>query len=242
VRAARIVVGALLIALLGQATALATTGHPPAKRAPAPAAPAPPSTYVVRPGDNLETIAKRFNTTVAALASANKVRNKNLIVIGTRLKLPAASAPASTAAMPARLRAHPDRATLGPRFDYWAARYGVPADLLKGLAWYESGWQNHVVSKTGAVGIGQLEPFTSDFVAETLLKNPALDPAKADDNIRMSARFLRFLLDQTGGAAGLALAAYYQGLARTQQGKFYEDTKRYVAGVSSTRLQFRRAQ
>ena len=55
----------------------------------------------------------------------------------------------------------------------------------------------------------------------------------------MSARFLRFLLDHTGGTAGLALAAYYQGLARTQQGKFFEETKRYVAGVSGTRVQFR---
>ena len=234
-RAARIVVGALVIALLGQATALATTRHPPPKRAPAPAAPAA-TNYVVRPGDNLETIAKRFNTTVAALASTNKVRNKNVIVIGTRLKLPA---PSSAAALPARLRAHPDRVALAPRFDYWAAHYGVPPDLLKALAWYESGWQNSVVSKTGAVGVGQLMPFTSDFVADVLLKNPALDPAKADDNIRMSARFLRFLLDHTGGTAGLALAAYYQGLARTQQGKFFEETKRYVAGVSGTRVQFR---
>jgi soluble lytic murein transglycosylase-like protein len=81
-------------------------------------------------------------------------------------------------------------------------------------------------------------PFTSDFVSNTLLKNSGLDPKKVDDNIRMSARFLRFLLDQTGGAPGLALAAYYQGLVRTQQGKFFEETKRYVAGVSAAQKQF----
>ena len=81
-------------------------------------------------------------------------------------------------------------------------------------------------------------PFTSDFVSSQLLKNPGLDPKKVDDNIRMSARFLRFLLDQTGGAPGLALAAYYQGLARTQQGKFFDDTKRYVAGVGAARREF----
>jgi soluble lytic murein transglycosylase-like protein len=115
----------------------------------------------------------------------------------------------------------------------------VPSDLLKGLAWYESGWQNRVVSSTGAVGVGQLEPFTSAFVANQLLKNPSLDPKKVDDNIRMSARFLRFLLDHTGGAPGLALAAYYQGLARTQQGKFFNDTKTYVTGVSAARRQFK---
>ncbi len=224
-RAARIVVGAVIVALLGQATALAATGHAPSKPS---SGPAPTqATYVVHPGDNLETIAKRFQTTVSALVAANQVRNKNIIVIGTRLRIPL---PAPAANLPARLRAHPDRLALAPRFDYWANRYSVPPDLLKALAWYESGWQNSVVSSTGAVGVGQLEPWTSDFVADVLLKNPSLTPQKVDDNIRMSARFLRFLLDQTGGAAGLA---------RTQQGKFFEDTKRYVAGVSATRQHFR---
>ena len=230
-RSARVVVGAVIVALLGQATAVAATGRPPPKPTPSSA-----QVYVVRPGDNLETIAKRFQTSVAALAAANKVHNRNVIVIGTRLRIPT---PAPAANLPARLRAHPDRLALAPRFDYWANRYGVPPDLLKALAWYESGWQNNVVSSTGAVGVGQLEPWTSDFVAGVLLKNPNLTPQKVDDNIRMSARFLRFLLDQTGGAAGLALAAYYQGLARTRQGKFFEDTKRYVAGISATRPHFR---
>src|SRR5438309_413886 len=187
----------------------------------------------MRPGDNLETIAKHFGTSVPALVSANKVKNKNLIVIGTKLQLPAPSN------LPAKLVSHPERLALTPRFEYWARTYGVPSDLLKALAWYESGWQNNVVSSTGAVGIGQLEPWTSDFISGTLLKTPSLSPAKVDDNIRMSARFLRFLLDQTGGASGLALAAYYQGLARTQQGKFFVDTKRYVAGVTATRPSFR---
>jgi soluble lytic murein transglycosylase-like protein len=82
-------------------------------------------------------------------------------------------------------------------------------------------------------------PFTSDFVSQQLLKNPALNPQKVDDNIRMSARFLRFLLDRVGGAPGLALAAYYQGLKMTQQGRFFNDTKTYVAGVSAARQQFR---
>jgi soluble lytic murein transglycosylase-like protein len=228
--AARIVVVPLVAALLAPATAFAA-------KAPAPKAPTAPAgrTYVVRSGDNLETIAKRNGTTVSALASANHILNPNLVIIGTKLKIPAASA----STVPSRLAAHPERLALAPRFDYWARVYGVPADLLKGLAWYESGWQNNVVSSTGAVGVGQLEPFTSDFVSQQLLNNPALNPKKVDDNIRMSARFLRFLLDRVGGAPGLALAAYYQGLARTQQGKFFDDTKTYIAGVSAARKQFR---
>jgi len=228
--AARIVIVPLVAALLAPATAFAAK---PAKPAPAPAG----RVYVVRAGDNLETIAKRNGTTVPALAAANKIINPNLVIIGTKLKIPAPSA--SSSKLPSRLLAHPERLALTPRFDYWAKVYGVPPDLLKGLAWYESGWQNNVVSSTGAVGVGQLEPFTSDFVSQQLLKNPSLNPKKVDDNIRMSARFLRFLLDHVGGAPGLALAAYYQGLARTQQGKFFTDTKTYVAGVSAARLQFR---
>ena len=226
-RAVRIVSVPLVAALLLPATAFATT-----KPAPAPTT---GRVYVVRNGDNLETIAKRNGTTVSALATANHILNPNLVIIGTKLKIPVAS----SSRLPSRLLAHPQRLALAPRFDYWARVYGVPPDLLKGLAWYESGWQNNVVSSTGAVGVGQLEPFTSDFVSQQLLNNPALDPKKVDDNIRMSARFLRFLLDRVGGAPGLALAAYYQGLARTQQGKFFDDTKTYVAGVSAARVQFR---
>jgi len=222
----------LLVALFVPATAFAA---PQSKSAPQ-SKPAPPGrVYVVRTGDNLETIAKHNGTTVPALAAANKIINPNLVIIGTKLKVPAPSA----SKLPARLLAHPERLALTPRFDYWAKAYGVPSDLLKGLAWYESGWQNNVVSSTGAVGVGQLMPFTSDFVSSRLLQNPALSPKKVDDNIRMSARFLRFLLDRVGGAPGLALAAYYQGLKMTQQGKFFNDTKTYVSGVSAARQQFK---
>jgi len=228
-RAARIVVVPLVAALVAPATAFAITNPAPA---PAPAG----RVYVVRNGDNLETIANRNGTSVSALASANHILNPNLVIIGTKLKIPAA---ASSSKLPSRLVAHPERLALTPRFDYWAKVYGVPPDLLKGLAWYESGWQNNVVSSTGAVGIGQLEPYTSDFVSRELLMNPKLDPKRVDDNIRMSARFLRFLLDRVGGAPGLALAVYYQGLARTQQGKFFDDTKTYIAGVSAARAHFK---
>jgi soluble lytic murein transglycosylase-like protein len=228
-RAVRFAVVPLVVALLAPTAAFAATKKGAAAR-----------TYVVHPGDNLATIARRFGTTPAAIASANKIRNRNLVMIGTRLTIPAAAAAAGSN-LPARLKAHPERLALTPRFDYWARTYGVPSDLLKGLAWYESGWQNNVVSSTGAVGVGQLEPFTSDFVAQQLLRNPALNPKKVDDNIRMSARFLRFLLDRVGGAPSLALAAYYQGLARTQQGKFFDDTKTYVVGVNAARAQFRQS-
>jgi soluble lytic murein transglycosylase-like protein len=61
----------------------------------------------------------------------------------------------------------------------------------------------------------------------------------ADDNIRMSARFLRFLLDGTGGDPTRTLAAYYQGLRSVRTGPILAETKQYVATVLAFRPFFR---
>jgi LysM repeat protein len=209
------------------------------------AAPSATTTYKVKAGDNLSNVAARYHTTVAALLKANRIRSANLIVIGTQLTIPAGAASAASAGpdgagrLPSRLLASPDRLALRPAFRHWAAVYGVPADLLQAMTWYESGWQNGVVSKTKAMGIGQLMPDTVVFVNQVLLGGTHLDPKRADDNIRMSARFLRYLLDRTGGRADQALAGYYQGLASVRARGQYDDTKQYVAGVLSFRPSFR---
>ena len=78
----------------------------PAKAAaPAVAAPAAPTTtgYTVARGDTLSGIATRYGTTVAALASANRIANPSLIRIGQVLTVPArgsgvAAAPVATTA------------------------------------------------------------------------------------------------------------------------------------------------
>jgi soluble lytic murein transglycosylase-like protein len=150
----------------------------------------------VKPGDNLATIAGRFGTSVSAIAKANGIANRHVIVIGRTLTIPG---DARTANLPARLRASPDRLALRPTFERWAAAYGAPADLLEALCWMESGWQNGVVSSTGAVGIGQLMPDTIAFARASL--GERLDPANPEHNIRMSAWFLSYLLQQTGGNA-----------------------------------------
>ena len=67
---------------------------------------------------------------------------------------------------------------------------------------------------------------------------PPLHQSAADGPLRMSTRFMRLLLDRTGGRADLALSAYYQGLKPTLEGKILDETKRYVAGVLSFRASF----
>jgi len=51
-------------------------------------APPRPSVHVVQRGDNLESIARDNGTTVAALMRTNKIRSKNRIYVGQKLKIP----------------------------------------------------------------------------------------------------------------------------------------------------------
>ncbi len=195
-----------------------------------------PASYTVKPGDNLATIASRYGTTPGAIAKANGLANPNLVVIGKVLQVPGTTgvsgATGSTATLPARLRSSPNRLALRPTFVRWANTYGVSPALLEALCWNESGWQNSVVSSTGAVGIGQLMPDTVRL-AQLFLGSKKLDPTVADDNIRMSAWFLGYLLQLTGGNRDLAVAAYYQGLRSVTTGPLLPETEKYVDVVNA---------
>ena len=224
---------------------LTRPGGAPAAGGPPPA-PASGTTHVVRPGETLSGIAARYGVTLRAIADANRIADVHLIRIGTHLTIPAsdlapsdgasrASAPRGTYRnLPSRLQASPGRLALVPVFEQWAAAYGVPTDLLMAMTWLESGWQNHVVSSVGARGIGQLMPDTVAFVNDVLLR-ASLDPAVPEHNIRMSARYLRWLLDRTGGDVSLALAGYYQGLGSVRARGVFTSTTAYVRDVLALR-------
>lgn len=65
----------------------ATPAHDvPAPKPPLP--PAPPRTYVVKAGDTLSGIAKRYDTTVPALVKLNALPDPNRIAVGRTLRLP----------------------------------------------------------------------------------------------------------------------------------------------------------
>lgn len=205
---------------------------------PPPAEAVPPDRHLVTPGETLSGIAAAHGTSVAALAAANGLSDPDHVLSGTTLTIPGAGAGGgggSGTGLPARLAASPDRQAYLPIFDAWAAANGIPADLLKAMTWLESGWQNHLVSSTGAVGIGQLMPDTVDFME--LLIGADLDPANPEDNIRMSARYLRWLLGRYGEASA-ALAAYYQGPASVARNGTFAETDTYVANVLALRDRF----
>jgi len=105
------------------------------------------------------------------------------------------------------------------------------------IAWHESGWQNDVVSVAGAIGIGQLLPSTAQFVSRDLIGVP-LDVHVPEDNIRMTARYVRWLLQRTGGNVDLALAGYFQGPASVAARGLLPVTRDYIAVVKQLRPRF----
>jgi LysM repeat protein len=213
--------------------------------------------YVVRRGDSLSSIAAQLHTSVSALAGANHISNPDRIYAGATLLVPGSAGGGAAPAppgdpispgplapvtaptpgpprYPAALLAHPDRLSLAAYFRYWSRTYGVPAGLVEAVGWVESGWQADVVSRTGAVGIGQIEPSTAVFVSRDILHLPAtLDSRLPDANIRMSAAYLAWLLWAAKGDLASAIGGYYEGLSTLRDKGVYSSTRRYVANVGA---------
>jgi soluble lytic murein transglycosylase-like protein len=133
------------------------------------------------------------------------------------------------------------RRALGPAFTRAAAESHLPAALVMALAWRESEWDNGQVSPAGAAGIGQLLPPTSTFVATELLHEPHLDPRRAQDNIRLCARYLRELISGLGGNQRLGIGAYLQGSTSVRSQGLTLETIAYVNQIEDLQTQFARA-
>ncbi len=196
--------------------------------------------HIIAPGEWLSTIAWKYNLSLERLAQANQISNPNLIFAGQVLSVPTerpAVQPTAPVAEqpPAPTAEHP---TIEQRLEHWSTHYDIPQELFKALTWWESGWNNSLISTAGAVGIGQLMPATVDFVSNVLVGIP-LDPHNPDDNIRMSARFLRYLLDETGNDRQYALGAYYQGLYSVRTNGIYLSSMQYINGILSLQARFR---
>lgn len=196
-----------------------------------------PSHHVVARGDTWNSIARRWVTTPTQLAAANGRTTTSMLRAGEQLRLP--SGAMALARLPDKLRTTPSRLALAPLFDKWARANDIPPDLFKAMAWMESGWQNTVISKAGAVGIGQLMPPTTKFINEYLIGGGArLDPKVPEDNIRLSARYLAYLLDLEDGDQVAALADYYQGAHSVNTIGPQAVTRNYVEVIMALKPRF----
>ena len=177
--------------------------------------------YVVRPGDSLTAIAGKHGVAMLSLARVNGLDPAKPLLIGTRLKVPAGTPP-PLAAPPASVR---DSITA------IASSHGVDPSLARAVAWMESGFQPHVVSHAGALGVMQVTPPTWDFVETVLLGHRV--PKTTEGNIKVGVVFLRHLLAEFRGDERLALAAYYQGIRAVRERGLYKETVTYVEAIRS---------
>ena len=113
--------------------------------------------------------------------------------------------------------------------DFWSRTYGVDAHLVRAVALWESGYNNSLVSATGARGVMQVTPATWDYV-ETILVGRQI-PHTGRGNVHVGVAFLHQLLGEFRGDVRLALAAYVQGPRSVRRKGQLRVTRHYVAGV-----------
>jgi N-acetylmuramoyl-L-alanine amidase len=170
-------------------------------------------TYTVVHGDTLMNIARRYGVDLTALARTNGLNVNAPLHIGVVLHVPGQIVRVNA------LLAHV------------ANQVGVDPKLVKAVAWMESGWQQGVVSPTGAIGLMQVEPYTGEWVSK-YLAGRTLSLRVAADNVLAGTLLLHHLLAVHNGDVAAALAAYYQGDASIGRHGLHDDTKRYQRVVT----------
>ncbi len=134
----------------------------------------------------------------------------------------------STTPAPARLPkvSAKDRSPFAAEVAVAAARYKLPANLVRAVMKVESGYNPTVVSHAGAVGLMQLIPETAKAMGVRDLRDPA-------QNILGGARFLRVLANRFRGDLVKVLSAYHAGSTRVKRrgGTPYAATDSYVRKV-----------
>jgi soluble lytic murein transglycosylase-like protein len=139
------------------------------------------------------------------------------------------------AAAPAPLTAAQARAILVRA----ARHHALNPNFVLAVSYWESGWKQAARSRTGAVGLMQVEPYTAVWAGPALLHRP-VDLNNPVDNAELGAALLRSYLDQLHDPK-LALAAYYQGLTGVKRYGIYPSSRTYVNGIWKIRNQFQAA-
>ncbi|KMX54424.1 lytic transglycosylase domain-containing protein [Klebsiella pneumoniae] len=108
-------------------------------------------------------------------------------------------------------------------------KYGLPDGLLSSVAATESGGDPFAESKAGAKGLFQFMPGTAKDMG--LKGRDVFDPHKSAD---AAARYLRYLLEATGGDLEKTLASYNWGIGNVQKkgmDNLPSETRNYVPKV-----------
>lgn len=110
------------------------------------------------------------------------------------------------------------------KLDALAAKEGLDPQLLRSMAWVESGFNAMAKSPKGATGLLQVMPGTARAHGAKDLDDP-------DQVMAAGAKYLRVLLDRYQGDVPRALAAYNCGEKALDEGRITEEATRYRALV-----------
>lgn len=116
-----------------------------------------------------------------------------------------------------------------------ASRYGVDANLIRGIIQQESGFSTKALSSKGAMGLMQLMPGTADLLGVKDAFNPY-------ENIMAGTRYFKLLMNKYDGDLGRSLAAYNAGANRVDAAGGIPDiqeTRDYVRKVMGFYQKFR---
>jgi len=185
-------------------------------------------THVVRSGETLSAIAAQYGTTIARLAKVNKLANPNLIVIGTKLRVPGRGH--VRAATPANVT------SIESSLENQARSHGADPALVKAVAWQESGWRQSARSSAGAIGVMQVMPGTARYI-NCCLGGHGLKVRKADDNVHLGVMYLRHM-QRMFSKTKRALAGYYAGPGNVK-GKLDKGQRGYATNVLALVKRFR---
>lgn len=191
--------------------------------------------HYAQPGDTLSDVAVARHISLAQLLAANpEISDPNTIYVDQRIKLPVKLEAGASSTVQAPATVQTSSASVESLLTQHAMAYGLDVSLVKALAWQESGWQQHVVSSAGAMGVMQIMPGTAEWLSSYVVGYPLDVSSSTSDNILAGTAYLRWLIDRTGNVE-YALAAYYQGPTSVQNDGFFSDTRAYVTNIMSIR-------
>jgi LysM repeat protein len=120
------------------------------------------------------------------------------------------------------------------QLEYYANQYGVDPNLIKAVAWRESGWNQSAISSAGAIGVMQVMPGTATWINNNLVSRNLDVRGSTADNIEAGTAYLAHRIDQFGDVER-GLAAYFMGPATVQNYGITATGRQYVDRIFEIR-------
>ncbi|MGH7903240.1 MAG: lytic transglycosylase domain-containing protein [Candidatus Dormibacteraceae bacterium] len=112
-----------------------------------------------------------------------------------------------------------------------AGRAGLDHGLVLAVSFWESGWDQSLVSGAGAVGLMQVEPASAAWAGPALLHRQ-VDVRNPVDNAEVGAALLKAYIDEFGDLT-TALEAYNQGPTSIRQDGVGAGAQQYAQGIEA---------